>query len=99
MGPIGLRFSMDVCRIVMAMWDKQLAQLGAESRWIIHLLKRYVDDVTAIYETLKMGACWTMPRPRVANVSDLFVSDKCESPPPKMVLLPLTFHPFHPQEA
>ena len=38
--PIGLRLSMTVSRIVMAMWDKQLAQLGAESGWIIHLLKR-----------------------------------------------------------
>ena len=32
----------------MAMWDKQLVQLGADSGWIIHLLKRYVDDVTEI---------------------------------------------------
>ena len=39
-GPIGLRMSMAVSRIVMAMLDKQLAQLGAESGWIIHLLKR-----------------------------------------------------------
>ena len=54
-GPIGLRLSMAVSRIVMAMWDKQLAQLGAESEWIIHLLKLYVDDVTAIVETLKLG--------------------------------------------
>ena len=29
--PIGLRLSMTVSRIVMAMWDKQSAQLGADS--------------------------------------------------------------------
>ena len=98
-GPIGLRLSIAVSRIVMAMWDKQLAQLGAESGWIIHLLKRYVDDITAICETLKMGVRWTMPSPRVANVSDVFVSDKCESLRKKMVLLLLTLHSFHPQEA
>ena len=44
-GPIGLCLSMAVSRIVMGMWDKQLAKLGAESGWVIHLLKRYVDDV------------------------------------------------------
>ena len=27
-----------------------------------------------------------MPSPRVANVSDVFVSDECEPPPPQMVL-------------
>ena len=43
--------------------------------------KRYVDDVTPICETLKMGVHWTMPSPRVANVSDVFVSEKSESPP------------------
>ena len=47
-GPIGLRLSMAVSIIVMAMWDKQLAQLGAESGWIIQLLESYVDDITAI---------------------------------------------------
>ena len=58
---------MAVSRIVMAMWDK----------WVDHTFaKRYVDDVTAIVDTLKMGARWTMPRPRVANVSDVFVSDE-----------------------
>ena len=54
-GPIGYPISMAVSRIVMAMWNKQLAQLGAEIGCIIHLLKRCVDDVTAIVETLKMG--------------------------------------------
>ena len=76
---IGLRLSMADSRIVMGMWDKQLAQLGEESGWIIHLLKRYVDDVTATVETLKMGVRWTKSQ-RVANVSDVFVSDECESP-------------------
>ena len=71
---------MDVSRIVMAMWDKQIAQLGAESGWIMHFLKLYVDDVTAIVETLKMGVRWTMPSPKVANVSDVLFSDECESP-------------------
>ena len=68
---------MAVSRILMTMWDKQIAQLGAFSGWIIHLLKRYVDVV----ETLKMGVGWTMPSASVANVSDGFVSDKYESPP------------------
>ena len=54
-GPIGLRLSMAVSRIFMGVWDKQLAKLGAESGWIIHLVKRYVNDVTAICETIKMG--------------------------------------------
>ena len=27
-----------------------------------------------------MGVRWTMPSPRVANMSDVFVSDECESP-------------------
>ena len=48
----------------MEMWDKQLAQLGAESGWIIHLLKHDADDVTAICETIKMGVRWTMPSPK-----------------------------------
>ena len=74
---------MDVSRIVMAMWDKQIAQLGAESGWIMHFLKLYVDDVTAIVETLKMGVGWTMPSPMVAYLSDVFVFYECESPPDK----------------
>ena len=57
-GPIGLRLSMAVSRILMTMWDKQIAQLGAFSGWIIHLLKRYVDDDTSMVETLKMGVRW-----------------------------------------
>ena len=52
---------MAVSRIVMAMWDKQLAQLGAECWWIIHLLKLHVEYVIAICETLNMGVRWTMP--------------------------------------
>ena len=82
-GPIGLRLSMAVSRIVMGMWDKQLAQLGAESGWIIHLLKRYVDDVTAICETIKMGVRWTMPNSKAANVSDVFGSVAPGGPPGK----------------
>ena len=39
----------------MAMWDKQLAQLGAESGWLIHLIKHYVDEITAVVETLNPG--------------------------------------------
>ena len=39
------------------------------------MLKHYVDDGTAIVETLKMGVKWTMPSPKGANVSDV-----CESP-------------------
>ena len=74
-GPIGLRLSMAVSRIVMGMWDKQLSKLGEASGWVIHLLKRYVDDVSAILETLKMGVRWVMPN--VSNVSD--VSNKCEN--------------------
>ena len=74
---------MAVSRIVMGMWDKQLAQLGAESGWIIHLLKRYVDDVTAICETIKMGVRWTMPNTKAANVSDVFGSVVPGGPPGK----------------
>ena len=68
-GPIGLRLSMAVSRIVMGMWDKQLSKLGAESGWVIHLLKRYVDDVSAILETIQMGVRCVMPN--VSNVSDV----------------------------
>ena len=82
-GPIGLRLSMAVSRIVMGMWDKQLAQLCAESGWIKHLLKRYVDDVTGICETIKIGVHWTMPSPKVANVSDVFGSVAPGGPPGK----------------
>ena len=59
-GPIGLRLSMAVSRIVMASWDKQLSKLGGQTGWLVHLLKRYVDDVTAVLETLRLGVRWTV---------------------------------------
>ena len=58
-GPIGLRLSMAVSRVVMAMWDKKLSKLGGQTGWLVHLLKRYVDDVTAVVETLRLGVRWT----------------------------------------
>jgi hypothetical protein len=42
------------------MWDKKLMELGSETGWLIHMLKRYVDDVTAVLETLKCGVRWTL---------------------------------------
>jgi hypothetical protein len=59
-GPIGLRLSMAISRVVMAMWDKKLMELGSETGWLIHMLKRYVDDVTAVLATLKCGVRWTL---------------------------------------
>ena len=61
----------------------KLVQLGAESGLIIHLLKRYVDDVTAICETIKMGVRWKMPNSKAANVSDVFGSVVPGGPPRK----------------
>ena len=37
------------------------------------MVKRCVDDITTVVETIKIGVRWTrwtMPSPRVANVSD-----------------------------
>ena len=58
-GPIGLRLSMAISRLVMAMWDKMLMDKGSNTGWLIHLLKRYVDDCTAVLETLKLGVRWS----------------------------------------
>ena len=58
-GPIGLRLSMAVSRLVMAMWDKLLLEKGLNTGWLIHMMKRYVDDCTAVLETLKMGVRWS----------------------------------------
>ena len=102
-----MRLSMAVSRVVMGMWDKQLSKLGEASGWVIHLLKRYVDDVSAILETLKMGVRWVMPNvskvPDVSNkcvnVSDVIVYEfgKCEPPPKQQrVLLPPLLPPTHP---
>ena len=77
-GPIGLRLSIAVSRIVMAMWNKHLAQLSADIGLLIHLLTLYVDDVTAVVETLNLGVRWTIPSPRVANVSDVWDSPQMQ---------------------
>ena len=58
-GPIGLRLSMAVSRLVMAMWDKLLLEKGLNTGWLIHMMKRYVNDCTAVLETLKMGVRWS----------------------------------------
>jgi hypothetical protein len=59
-GPIGLRLSMAISRLVMAMWDKMLMETGSNTGWLIHLLKRYVDDCTAVLETLRLGVRWSL---------------------------------------
>ena len=61
----------------------ETSALGAESGWIIHLLKSYVDDMTAICETIKKSVRWTMPSPKVANKSDVFGSVDSGGPPGK----------------
>ena len=59
-GPIGLRLSMAISRLLMAMWDKMLMETGSNTGWLIHLLKCYLDDCTAVLETLRFGVRWSL---------------------------------------
>ena len=35
-------------------------ETGSNTGWLIHLLKHYVDDCTAVLETLRLGVRWSL---------------------------------------
>ena len=57
-GPIGVRLSGAVSRIVMGEWDSQLLSILDENNVKVWLSARYVDDITLLLAALKLGYKW-----------------------------------------
>ena len=58
-GPIGLRLTGVVARLVMKFWEKKFLELVKENLITIYLLAWYVDDVNLLVKALEMGWRWT----------------------------------------
>ena len=57
-GPIGLRSTCAVARVVMNEWDAKWLELCAENNIIVRKSERYMDDIRAFLNSLKMGWRW-----------------------------------------
>ena len=58
-GPIGLRSTCAVARVVMNEWDAKWLDLCANNNIKVRKSERYMDDIRAFLNSLKMGWRWT----------------------------------------
>ena len=54
-GPIGLRLSGSVARLILLWFDKQLIKIAKLNQIKVHLYKRYIDDVEGVLSKIKIG--------------------------------------------
>ena len=57
-GPIGLRLTSMVARIVMDKWAKDFLQRTQDAGMRLHLFAKYVDDVNVVMGMLRLGMRW-----------------------------------------
>ena len=57
-GPIGLRLTGAVARVVMDYWAKRFREMARENNLTIYMFKKYVDDVNVVMEALGSGYRW-----------------------------------------
>ena len=57
-GPIGLRSTCCIARIVMLWWDKQLAEVMARSNLTSEERARYMDDIRIWMMNIRLGWRW-----------------------------------------
>ena len=58
-GPIGLRATGAIARVVMGTWDKELLKLLAENGMAPELAVRYIDDIRLALQAVKPGWRWS----------------------------------------
>ena len=57
-GPIGLRASCSVARVVMNFWDKKWKEIMDKNNITLDMADRYMDDIRAILMATKHGWRW-----------------------------------------
>ena len=57
-GPIGLRLTGVVARIVMDHWAAKFREMAKANSITIYMFKKYVDDVNLLFESLGVGTRW-----------------------------------------
>ena len=60
--PIGLRAAQSLARVVMDFWLKEARKRLKEGGMKMLLMDKYVDDVLAVMETLRLGSRWVERR-------------------------------------
>ena len=58
-GPIGLRGTCAIARLVMQMWDSKWLERMARLKVVIELAMRYMDDGRAFLAAIKAGWRWS----------------------------------------
>ena len=58
-GPIGLRATGAIARIVMGEWDIKFMEILVKNGIKVDIAARYVDDIRTLLRALKMGCRWT----------------------------------------
>ena len=57
-GPIGLRSTCCIARIVMRWWDRQLTEVMAKSNLTVEEKVRYMDDIRIWIRNIRLGWRW-----------------------------------------
>ena len=57
-GPIGLRATGAIARVVMGVWDQQLLKLLKDNGMYPELAVRYIDDIRLVLKSVKPGWRW-----------------------------------------
>ena len=58
-GPIGLRSTCCIARLVMIWWDKKLLELMGTSNMTLEECQRYMDDIRLWMYSIRLGWRWT----------------------------------------
>ena len=75
-GPIGLRVTGAVAKIVMAYWARMLSDTLADNNIDVWFKAGYVDDIRLGIDTLKLGSRWDLKTKKIIYSQETEENDK-----------------------
>ena len=83
-GPIGLRLTGSICKVVMDKWTRQVSKKMEENNLGCELIVKYVDDMDVFLRPIELGVSWEGGKKGKLVHSDLKESndiqnEKCKS--------------------